>query len=130
MVPSSAADSPTDPTHHDTQGSPRLSSIAAVIITALNRANALHDDTGYPRLILRLVNLAPDANVIISAIHPDARESANVDRPGVACVIMEGICASQNEIADTGAEERKGRKRRASSVRTLLRKKIFKKLHR
>ncbi|QQK44949.1 hypothetical protein Pdw03_8850 [Penicillium digitatum] len=98
MVPSSAADSPTDPTHHDTQGSPRLSSIAAVIITALNRANALHDDTGYPRP----VNIRALAGIRVNG------------RNNHICIGGE-VHKSQNEIADTGAEERKGRKRRASS---------------
>ena len=36
---------------------------------------------------------------------------------------------SQNETANDRAEESNGRKRRASSVRTLLRQKIFKKLN-
>ncbi|KAJ5501645.1 hypothetical protein N7453_006462 [Penicillium expansum] len=112
MVSSLGAESPTDPTHQDAQESPRLSSIAAVIIAALNRANALHDDMGYPRP----VNIRALAGIRVNG------------RNNNICVGGE-VHKSQNEIADAGAGESNGRKRRASSVRTLLRKRIFKKLH-
>ncbi|KAJ5270609.1 hypothetical protein N7497_008620 [Penicillium chrysogenum] len=107
MVSSPGMDSPTDPTH---QEAPRLSSIAAVIIAALNRANALHDDMGYPRP----VNIRALAGIRVNG------------RNNSICVGGE-INKSQNETADAGVRESNGRKRRASSVRALLRKKIFKK---
>ncbi|KAJ5426645.1 hypothetical protein N7465_001715 [Penicillium sp. CMV-2018d] len=112
MVSSSEADSPADPTRQDAQGSPRLSSIAAVIIAALNRANALHDDMGYPRPI----NIRALAGIRVNG------------RNNNICVGGEAQ-KSQNETANDRAEESNGRKRRASSVRTLLRQKIFKKLN-
>ncbi|CAI7624233.1 unnamed protein product [Penicillium discolor] len=98
MVSSSGADSPTDPTHQDAQGSPRLSSIAAVIIAALNRANALHDDMGYPRPI----NVRALAGIRVNG------------RNNNICVGGEAQ-KSQNETANDRAEESNGRKRRASS---------------
>ncbi|KAJ5608411.1 hypothetical protein N7537_005030 [Penicillium hordei] len=112
ILVSSGADSPTDPTHQGAQGSPRLSSIAAVIIAALNRANALHDDMGYPRPI----NIRALAGIRVNG------QNNNI------CVGGE-VQKSQNETANGRAEERNRRKRRASSVRTLLRQKIFKKLN-
>ncbi|KGO76960.1 hypothetical protein PITC_003810 [Penicillium italicum] len=97
-VSSSGAESPTDPTHEDTHVSPRLSSIAAVIIAALNRANALNDDMGYPRPI----NIRALAGIRVNG------------RNNNICVGGE-LHKSQNETADAGAEEGNGRKRRASS---------------
>ncbi|CAP85338.1 Pc20g00090 [Penicillium rubens Wisconsin 54-1255] len=95
MVSSPGMDSPTDPTH---QEAPRLSSIAAVIIAALNRANALHDDMGYPRP----VNIRALAGIRVNG------------RNNRVCVGGE-INKSQNETADAGVRESNGRKRRASS---------------
>lgn len=112
MVSSSEAGSPTDLTHQDAQGSPRLSSIAAVIIAALNRANALHDDMGYPRPI----NVRALAGIRVNG------------RNNNICVGGEAQ-KSQNETANDRAEESNGRKRRASSVRTLLRHRIFKRFN-
>ena len=107
MVSSPGVDSPTGPTH---QEAPRLSSIAAAIITALNRATALHDDTGYPRP----VNIRTIAGIRVNG------------RNNSICVGGE-INKSQDETADAGFRESNARKRRASSVRTLLGKTIFKK---
>ncbi|KAJ6123676.1 hypothetical protein N7471_010993 [Penicillium samsonianum] len=98
MMSSPGADSTTDPTQKEAQGSPRLSSIAAVIIAALNRANVLHDDTGYPRPI----NIRALAGIRVNG------------RNNTICVGGE-VHKSQNEIADAGAGESNGRKRRASS---------------
>ncbi|CAG8894667.1 unnamed protein product [Penicillium egyptiacum] len=109
-VSSPGVDSPTDPTHMEAQASPRLSSIAAVIIAALNRANVLHDDMGYPRP----VNVRALAGIRVNG------------RNNNICVGCE-INKSRDETADTRAEESNGRKRRASSVRTPIRKRIFKK---
>ena len=110
-VSSSGVESPTDSTHQEALTSPRLSSIAAVIIAALNRANALNDDVGYPRPI----NIRA-----LSGIRVNGRNNS-------ICVGREAH-KSQNETHNAG-EERNGRKRRASSVRTLLRKRIIKKFH-
>lgn len=98
MVSSSGTDSPTDPTHQDAHGSPRLSSIAAVVIAALNRANALHDDMGYPRPI----NIRALAGIRVNG------QNNNI------CVGSE-VQKSRNETANDKAEESNGRKRRASS---------------
>lgn len=101
---SSGADSQPDPTHQDAQGSPRLSSLAAVIIASLNRANALHDDMGYPRPI----NVRALTGIRVNG------QNNNI------CVGGE-VHKAQNETAtaNDSAEESNGRKRRASSVRTL-----------
>jgi hypothetical protein len=118
ILVSSGADSPTDPTHQGAQGSPRLSSIAAVIIAALNRANALHDDMGYPRPI----NIRALAGIRVNGQNNNICVGGEVQK-------SQKSQKSQNETANDRAEESNRRKRRASSVRTLLRQKIFKKLN-
>ncbi|KAJ5373546.1 hypothetical protein N7517_005552 [Penicillium concentricum] len=111
-VSSPGSDSSTDPTHHEAQTSPRLTSVAAVIIAALNRANALNDDMGYPRPI----NIRAHAGIRVSG------------RNNTISVVGE-VYKSYSETVNPGAGESNRRKRRASSVRTLLRKKILKKLY-
>lgn len=54
------------------------------------------------------MHLTPNANVIISAIHPDTRESADIDGPGVSYVIVEGIRAVQRSDYDGRDELRRG----------------------
>ncbi|KAJ5810934.1 hypothetical protein N7447_010450 [Penicillium robsamsonii] len=110
-VSSPGSDSFTGPTHHEAQTS-HLTPVAAVIIAALDRANALNDDVGYPRPI----NIRALAGIRVNGRNNSISVGGEVHR-------------SQNETANPGAGDSSRRKRRASSVRTLLRKKIFKKFH-
>ncbi|KAJ5193707.1 hypothetical protein N7491_001038 [Penicillium cf. griseofulvum] len=104
----------TDLPHQEAQTSPRLTSVAAVIIAALGRADALNDDMGYPR---------PINTRTLAGIRVNGRNNS-------ICIGSEAH-KSQNEtgLPNPGAGESKRRKRGASSVRTLLRKKIPKKIN-
>ncbi|KAI2722587.1 hypothetical protein CBS147332_3516 [Penicillium roqueforti] len=97
MVSPSGVDTPTDSTPQEAPTSPRINSMAAVIIAALSRANALNDDVGYPRPI----NIRA-----LSGIRVNGRNNS-------ICVGREAR-RSENET-DNAGEERSGRKRRASS---------------
>jgi hypothetical protein len=105
---------PNDLPQQEAQASPRLTSMAAVIIAALGRANALNDDMGYPRPI----NIRTLAGIRVNGRNNSISVGGEVHK-------------SQNEtgLAKHETGESNPRKRRASSVRTLLRKKIFKKFN-
>ncbi|CAI7641771.1 unnamed protein product [Penicillium glandicola] len=100
MVSSPSSDSSTDPTHREGQTSPRLTSMAAVIIAALNRANALQDDMGYPRPI----NIRALAGIRVNGRNNNISVGGEV-----------GKSSNETETADAGAGESNTRKRRASS---------------
>ncbi|OQE36291.1 hypothetical protein PENCOP_c012G05999 [Penicillium coprophilum] len=96
-VSTSGSDSSTGPTYQEAQASPRLTSVAAVIIAALNRANALNDDVGYPRPI----NIRALAGIRVHGRNNSISVGGEVHK-------------SQNEAAHPGARESNRRKRRAS----------------
>ncbi|KXG52316.1 uncharacterized protein PGRI_086000 [Penicillium griseofulvum] len=91
---------PNDLPHQEAQASPRLTSMAAVIIAALGRANALNDDMGYPRPI----NIRTHAGIRVNGRNNGISVRGEVHK-------------SQNEtgLADPEAGESNRRKRRASS---------------
>ncbi|OQE08485.1 hypothetical protein PENVUL_c009G02120 [Penicillium vulpinum] len=97
-VSSSGSDSPTDPTPQAGQTSPRLASVASVIIASLSRANALNDDMGYPRPI----NIRALAGIRVNG------------RNNNICVGGEAQ-KFRSETADAATGASNGRKRRASS---------------
>ncbi|KAJ5502045.1 hypothetical protein N7463_004919 [Penicillium fimorum] len=107
-----AVSSPGSDSSIGAQTSPHLTSVAAVIIAALNRANALNDDMGYPRPI----NIRALAGIRVNGRNNSISVGGEVH-------------GTQRETANPEAGESNRRKRRAGSVRTLLRKQIFKNLH-
>jgi hypothetical protein len=111
MVLSSSGPSSPTPTNPGTQDASRLSSLAAIIIAALNRANALRDGLGVPRPVNIRIN---------SAIR---MEGNNNTMPQAA------ILKPKREYVDTGVGDDVGddiaQKRRASSVSTLFVKKVL-----
>ncbi|KAJ5150578.1 uncharacterized protein N7500_010767 [Penicillium coprophilum] len=111
-VSTPGSDFSTEPTYQEAQTSPRLASIAAVIIAALNRANALNDDVGYPRPI----NIRALAGIRVNGRNNSISVGSEAYK-------------SQNDATHSGAGENNRRKRRASSVRTLFGKTIAKKLN-
>lgn len=99
---------------------PRLSSLAAVIIAALNRANSLHDDFGNPRPL----NIDLKAGVRVHGCNNTIR-NMNAGPKTESCDAAVGSNTEQkNESAHPEAGEGSERKRRASSVRTILRKSL------
>jgi hypothetical protein len=113
-----------------TDGSnPRLTSLAAVLIGALNRADSLVDQVGNPRpLNINIRNgiHVQGSNNTLRAV-PAKKETAQDAESGPVAGPSSTSQASQTETAPAGEVEGGDRKRRAYSVRTLFRRRIFQK---
>ncbi|KAJ5787394.1 hypothetical protein N7457_002384 [Penicillium paradoxum] len=122
-LPSSWLGSPATPTVSETPSSnPRLSSLAAVIIAALNRANSLYDDLGNPRPL----NIDIKAGFRVHGCHNTIHTMDAVPSKESVDSAAGPDIEHETETANVEGSERK---RRASSVSTLIRQRSPMKLN-
>lgn len=121
MLPPGLGSLTNPPDSEPQSSSPRLSSLAAVVIAALNRANSLHDDFGNPR---------PLSINIKSGIRVQGRNNtvrtrgAAPPKKQTADTAMDSQTELNNNTTRTAGGEGSERKRRADSVRILCEKNI------